>query len=98
MEISKIESINAVTQQFASDTRNTVADVSFEEHLFNELSNVNNNIVNAEENIQDLALGKNTNLHEVMLSIQKAKLSLEMIMKVRDKALESVHEVLRMQI
>lgn len=98
MEINKIELVGDLTELVTSDTRNSVENVSFEEHLFNELNQVNNSIVNAEDNIKDLALGKNANLHEVMLSIQKAKLSLEMLMKVRDKALEGIHEVLRMQI
>lgn len=97
MEINKID-LGSIAEQLSTDTRNTVANVSFEERLFDELNNVNTNIANAENNIEDLALGKNANLHEVMLSIQKAKLSLEMLMKVRDKTLESVHEILRMQI
>lgn len=97
MEINKIEIGNEINQ-LSQNMGNSAPDISFEEQLFNEISNVNNNIVNAEENIQNLALGKNENLHEVMLSIQSAKLSLEMLMKVRDKTLEGVHEILRMQI
>lgn len=97
MEINKIE-LGSFIEQNSVNNMNPVGNVSFQDQLSEEINNVSNNIVNAEQNINDLAMGKNANLHEVMLSIQTAKLSLEMLMNVRDKTLESVHEILRMQI
>ena len=97
MEINKIE-LGSFIEQNSVNNMNPVGNVSFQDQLSEEINNVSNNIVNAEKNINDLAMGKNANLHEVMLSIQTAKLSLEMLMNVRDKTLESVHEILRMQI
>ncbi len=98
MEISKLEFDGNIMSQLSADARNTTDNASFDEHLFNELNHVNEKITTAENNIKDLALGNSANLHEVMLSIQRAKLSLEMLMKVRDKTLEGLQEILRMQI
>lgn len=98
MEINNVETISSLAKQDILNADNNLNGASFETSLMDELNNVNNNIVTADKNIKDLALGENKNLHEVMLSIQNAKLSLEMLMKVRDRALEGIHEILRMQV
>lgn len=98
MEISKIDNSEMLLINQSFDPVAENINVSFEQQLFNEINHVNNKIIEAETNIDNLALGKDLNLHEVMLSIQSAKISLETIIKVRDKALEGIHEILRMQI
>lgn len=98
MEISKIDNSEMLLKNQSFDPVTENINVSFEQQLFNEINHVNNKIIEAETNIDNLALGKDLNLHEVMLSIQSAKISLETIIKVRDKALEGIHEILRMQI
>jgi len=98
MEISKIDNSEVRLKMQSLDVVTENLNVTFEQQLLNEINHVNNKIIEAETNIDNLALGKDTNLHEVMLSIQSAKISLETIIKVRDKSLEGIHEMLRMQI
>jgi flagellar hook-basal body complex protein FliE len=45
-----------------------------------------------------LIAGKSKNIHETMLAIQKADLSLKTMMQVRNKILEAYKEVMRMQV
>ncbi len=51
-----------------------------------------------EQAIERLASGQAKNLHEVMISVEKADISLKMLVQFRNKALQAYEEVLRMQI
>ena len=51
-----------------------------------------------ENAIQNLASGQAKNLHEVMISVEKADISLKMLVQFRNKALQAYEEVMRMQI
>ncbi len=48
--------------------------------------------------IQDLQSGQAKNLHEVMISVEKADISLKMLVQFRNKAMQAYEEVMRMQI
>jgi len=51
-----------------------------------------------ERAIEGLASGQAKNLHEVMISVEKADISLKMLVQFRNKALQAYEEVMRMQI
>ena len=59
---------------------------------------VNNKLVDAENQVQRLAIGDVENLHQVMISLEHAKLSFQLAMQVRNRVLEAYQEVLRMQV
>ncbi len=62
------------------------------------MEEVNANQLEADGAIKDLVAGKSKNIHETMLSIQKADLSLKTMMQVRNKILEAYKEIMRMQV
>ena len=67
--------------------------------FFNELvSKVNDLQLQSDKAIQGLATGENKNLHEVMISMEKASISFQFMSTVRDKALAAYQEVMRMQV
>ena len=67
--------------------------------FFSELvSKVNNLQGESDKAIQGLATGENKNLHEVMISMEKASISFQFMSSVRYKALEAYQEVMRMQV
>lgn len=67
--------------------------------FFSELvSKVNNLQTQSDAAIQGLASGENKNLHEVMISMEKASISFQFMSSVRNKALEAYQEVMRMQV
>ena len=47
---------------------------------------------------EDFILGKNDNLHEVMISSQKAELSVVFVTEVRNRLMDAYQEFMRMQI
>ncbi|MFQ5355105.1 MAG: flagellar hook-basal body complex protein FliE [Mariprofundaceae bacterium] len=46
----------------------------------------------------DLALGKSENVSETLLAIQKAQLSFQLMLGVRNKLVDAYREVMRMQV
>lgn len=67
--------------------------------FFSELvSKVNDLQTKSDASIQGLASGENKNLHEVMISMEKASVSFLFMSQVRNKAVEAYQEVMRMQV
>ncbi len=46
---------------------------------------------------QELATGKNGNIHETLIAMNKASVSFKMVMEVRNKVISAYQEVMRMQ-
>jgi len=44
------------------------------------------------------SVGETSNIHDVLLSIEKAKLSFELGLQVRNRLLEGYQEIMRMQV
>jgi flagellar hook-basal body complex protein FliE len=48
--------------------------------------------------VQRLASGDTSNLHEVMLGIERARMQFQLLVQVRNRVLEAYQDVLRMQV
>jgi flagellar hook-basal body complex protein FliE len=59
---------------------------------------VNDTIVTAEQDVRKLAAGEATSLHEVMMHMEEAKLSFQLLAQVRNRLLDAYQEVMRMQV
>ena len=66
--------------------------------LNNEMADLNQQLNQAELTVQQLAAGEIDNLHQIMISLEKAKLSFELALQVRNKLLEGYQEIMRMQV
>lgn len=64
----------------------------------NEVAAVNTGLVNADHAVHKLALGEGASLHQVMIDMEQAKLSFQLLAQVRNKMLEAYQEVMRMQV
>ncbi|WP_372869076.1 flagellar hook-basal body complex protein FliE [Planomicrobium okeanokoites] len=62
------------------------------------IQNVNQTQKASDKLTSDLATGQVENIHEVMIASEKASLSLELTMQVRNKVVEAYQEVMRMQV
>lgn len=74
------------------------AQAPFSEQLLAEISSANSKLVSAEGALQELAAGRSNNIHHVMLALEDAKLSFQLLIQVRNKLLEGYQDILRMQI
>ena len=52
----------------------------------------------AESQVADVVAGKSENIHEAMISMQKAQLSFQLMVEIRNRAIETYQEISRMQI
>ena len=50
----------------------------------------------AQQGVDSYAIGTNQNLHETMIAIEKADITLSLMVNVRNKLLEAYREVMRM--
>ena len=66
--------------------------------LSNVIGNVESQRVKSQQSIDKLLSGEGGELHEVALDVQKAQLSFEMFLQVRNKVVSAYQEVMRMQL
>ncbi len=62
------------------------------------LEKVNQLQKNAEKLASDFALGKISNIHEVIIEAEKATIALRLTNEVRNKIIEAYREIMRMQL
>ena len=63
-----------------------------------EVGNVNAALATADSDVRKLAAGETQSLHEVMMHMEEAKLSFQLLAQGRNRLLEAYQEVMRMQI
>lgn len=76
----------------------TDAKDSFSSTLKESIDNVSKLSNEADNAIKGLASGEHTNIHDTMIAIEKANLSFNMMVQVRNKLLAAYEEVMRMQV
>jgi len=103
MPINNVQIMNSVTplQQNGSihqGTQDEKGKISFSNVLKNAIEKVND--AENESNVKTgaLAEGKVDDLHDVMLSAQKANIMVETAVQFQQKAIDTYNEVMRMQI
>lgn len=87
------EKINPDSKVTNNDTSN-----SFFDMLKSKLDEVNSKQIDAENTTQGFIQGDNTDIHNVMLSTEEAKMSLELAVQVRNKIVDAYQELNRMQL
>ena len=70
----------------------------FSRWMAQELQRVNDQLQSSDRLAQDLALGKVDNLHHVMIEMEKSKLSLQLLLQVRNHVLDAYQDLVRMQL
>ncbi len=71
---------------------------SFGDFLANSISKVNNLQQDADFAMEKLASGKSQNLHETLLTVEKAEIAFKTMNQVRSKVIDAYKEIMKMQI
>ena len=71
---------------------------SFDDMLSKAVDSVANEQINADEDIKALLSSNSKNIHEVMINLEKADMSLKLMTKVRDIVIDAYHEMMRMNV
>ena len=81
-----------------SEIQEKQAGDDFTEFLKNAIDSVNEIQKNADDQMARVMEGKVEDIHTAMLELQKADLSFQALMEVRNKILEAYQEIMRMQV
>ncbi|HHD62947.1 MAG TPA: flagellar hook-basal body complex protein FliE [Desulfobulbaceae bacterium] len=94
-----IQGIQLPTLQPA-DKKSDVAETekNFTNMLSGIVSEVKNQQESADSAVQQLHAGGAKNLHEAMIAMEQADISIRFMVQVRNKALEAYQEIMRMQV
>lgn len=97
-----IEAIAPIEPPFAFQTSGAViapqpAGESFSAVL-DAVENINEQMARNDQAIQAVALGETSDLHQVMMNLEKTRLTFELALQVRNKALEAYQDLMRMQV
>jgi flagellar hook-basal body complex protein FliE len=82
----------------SSDRSQGAGETSFGEHLREQIEEVNDLQIEADQSIDDLVTGRSDDIHATMIALQKADISFRLLMSVRNKLMDAYDEVMRMQI
>jgi flagellar hook-basal body complex protein FliE len=71
---------------------------SFGETLQRAVTDVNALQSEAGKAVNKMVIGEAVDLHEVMIAVEKAKTSFDLLMEIRNKTIEAYREIMRMQV
>ena len=100
MDISKIAGIQGIESPSLSkfsESKGPESD-SFSSFLDKSINDVNDMLVDADKKGTELAVGKSENLHEAMISMEKAETALKLLVQVRNKAMDAYNQIIQMQV
>jgi len=102
MNISSI-SPNLIPQEtglntLLSPTESAPKTESFSQFLSRSIDEVNDMLGAADKSARDLASGKSENLHDAMITMEKAETAFKLLVQVRNKVIDAYQEVMRMQV
>ncbi len=98
MAITPIAPVDALTQIVGPGQAGAPKQADFAGWLGDQISGTDTRIREAETEVRKLALGEADNLHQVMMSLAKAKTSFELTVQVRNRILEGIQDVMRMSV
>ncbi len=71
---------------------------SFADTLKNYIKSVNDDQINANKSIERFLRGEEKDIHNTMISIEKADISLQLFTQIRNKIIDAYKEIMRIQI
>ncbi|MDD2384918.1 MAG: flagellar hook-basal body complex protein FliE [Sulfurospirillaceae bacterium] len=95
--IDKISSLNNVLNATTTDKVES-SNTDFSKILKETLEEVNDTQVKSDRAMADIATGEVKDLHQAAIAINKAEISMKMMLEVRNKALSAYKEIARTQI
>lgn len=96
--LSTLREIKAEAQDLNKGSSGKSSGMSFTDHLKQGIQEVNAKSVTSDKMNVELATGRNGNIHDAMLAATQAELSFNLMVQLRNKALEAYSEIMRMPV
>ncbi len=97
-QVSITQPVQPSMTQTVAQTIPTKDNASFGTILKNAISVVNDNQIASDNMTNKLVNGDNVELHDVMITAQKANITLNTALSVRNKVVEAYQEIMRMTV
>ena len=98
MAVQGVNSINSMIASPVKNVDNPDRNVNFKDILFDALNNVSALEQESAKMTEDFIAGRTDNIRSVLIAAEKASISLQFIMEVRNKVMDAYQEIMRMQI
>lgn len=83
---------------FAQSDQMAPTGVGFAQRVGEGLQALNTQLLSTQSDLQALALGEATSLHQVMVHLEESRISLQLLLQVRNRVLEAYQDVMKMQV
>ncbi len=93
----KVSSI-ILNKSFSVENNQKKSESDFKNVFEGLIKQADNSEKQAEKLTEDFVMGKDVPIHEVMIAAEKAKTNLELLVEIRNRALDTYKELTKMQI
>lgn len=90
--------LQEMAKEGLSPTPESSSSTGFGKMLSESIEKVNQYQADSDRAVKELVAGRNKNIHETMLTMERADTSLKLMMQVRNKVLEAYREIMKMQV
>jgi len=97
-ELQLLPELGSMTSRKVVDKMLKDTNSSFGQTLNQAVKDVNALQGEASKAVQRMVSGEETDIHNVMVAVEKAKTSFELLMEIRNKTIEAYREIMRMQV
>lgn len=97
MMIEPIGAVGAVAPQAIAKPQATPT-ADFGQMLSDGISKMDSGLQVADQQLRSMAAGKGVAVHDVMISMEQARMNLMFMVEVRNRAVEAYQELMRMQL
>jgi flagellar hook-basal body complex protein FliE len=96
--ISRVDSSASMQQMEQINPMPQQAGITFGQIMTEGVNGVNESLKIVNVQLEKLALNEPVSTHDLMITMEKAKLELQMAIEVRNKVVEAYQELMRMQL
>ena len=93
-----LNKVNSIASNNNKESNTNTSSVSFSDVLGEKIQAVNDKIVESENKTINFINGEEEDIHNVMISAEEAKESLQLAVEVRNKLVDAYKEILSMQL
>ena len=98
LQTGSSNSVNLASPEISIDKNARDTTQSFQATLGSFINDVNNLQASADKQIDKMASGQSTDVHDVMIAMEKAKMSFDLLLQVRNKMLDAYKQIMQIQI
>jgi len=96
--IAALDPAQTAAEGFGTGAAASVQSNDFSQMVSRGLDEVNTQLMSTQTDLQQLAVGDVQNLHQVMIHMEEARMSFQLLMQVRNRVLETYQELMRMPV